>query len=79
MRNRVDEIKPSPATIEFQLWNIEEVSAYLRVPMRYGRDFLIAQPDFPRPVLLPSMGTARGGRRVWKAKDIIKWADERQG
>lgn len=68
----------SPAPIEVALWDADEVAGFLRIRRRHCAEKLVFEPDFPRPIVLPSTGGGKRGQKVWKAKEVIEWAGGRQ-
>jgi predicted DNA-binding transcriptional regulator AlpA len=59
-------LKPTPGE---SLWSEREIAAYLHLQLRYVRDRLRHQPDFPEPVRIGSM-------RRWQPREIRRWAGE---
>lgn len=59
-----------PASID--LWDTLHVAAYLKRSPDNVRKEIVVLPSFPRPIRLPVHGKAQA---LWKARDVIKWAE----
>lgn len=59
------------------LWTAERIGKYLDLSARHVAERITVQPDFPKPVRLPSMTGKREARR-WNPEDVIRWASQRQ-
>ncbi|PAJ77302.1 hypothetical protein CJO71_30105 [Burkholderia ubonensis] len=58
------------------LWDVTEVAEYLHRSKQHTRQWIITQEGFPRPIRIPSgKGAAERARPLWRAKDVIAWAD----
>jgi hypothetical protein len=68
-------VKPS-IPINIALWDNARVAEYLCRDHAVVRDRISAMPTFPRAIRLP---TAKGkGHPLYKASEIIKWAEKYQ-
>ncbi|SDV49255.1 hypothetical protein [Chitinasiproducens palmae] len=65
----------SVVPIDVALWDIAAIAEYLRRKETYTRDSIVTQPGFPRSIRLPAAGKSGQGRPLWRAKDVIAWAE----
>lgn len=75
------QLKSPGIPIEFDLWDADIISAYLKVSRRQVLEHYAVQPKFPQPINLPSgrpSGKTRKRHPRWKALEIITWAEKLQ-
>ena len=53
-----------------RLWRAEEIADYLRRSVSYTRNQITCLPSFPKAIRLPG-----NGRPLYRAKEVIKWAE----
>lgn len=58
------------------LWTAERIAEYLGLSARHVAERLTVQPDFPKPVCLPSSGEKGRQARRWEPEDVIRWANQ---
>lgn len=62
--------------LNVDLWDVATVAKYLKRDPDGVRDRICTLPDFPQAIRLPSTGSnARKGHPLWKAAEVIKWAE----
>jgi len=62
--------------IEVDLWDAAHIAAYLKRSHSTVRDKILPLPSFPRPIRIQ---TANGtGYPLFKAREVIKWAESLQ-
>ena len=59
------------------LWTISHVAEYL-VISEAAADYAATQPDFPRPIVLPSRGTGARQIKRWHPEKVRAWAAARE-
>jgi hypothetical protein len=62
--------------VEVDLWDVEHIAAYLKRSYTTVRDTIIVRPDFPRPIKLNP--TKERSYPLYKARDVIQWAESLQ-
>lgn len=63
--------------VEYDLWDASHIAAYLKRSHSTVRDRILPLPSFPRPIRIQtSNGT---GHPLYKAREVIKWAEDLQG
>ena len=62
----------APLLAPKHLWTIEDVAAQLHRSIRSARDY-VARPDFPRAIRI-----AGNGHPLYKASEVLAWADRWQ-
>jgi hypothetical protein len=69
--------KSIPIPVEVDLWDTEHIAAYLKYAYSTVRDKILPLPSFPKPICVQ---TANGsGLPRYKAREVIKWAENLQG
>lgn len=58
--------------VSVDLWDTKHIGAYLKRSTDNVRKEIVCLPSFPRPVRLPVHGKAQA---LYKARDVIKWAE----
>jgi hypothetical protein len=61
--------------VDIDLWDIKVIAAYLKRDPDSVRDRIISAPDFPKAIRLPTQGETKRSRPLWRAKDVIRWAE----
>lgn len=76
-RERLDELarKIASRLTPHALWDLAEVAEYLHRSEQHTRQWIITQDGFPRPIRIPSGKGADRPRPLWRAKDVIAWAE----
>ena len=64
--------------LEIDLWSGDEIAAYLKRERRTVMESITCHPDFPKAIHLPS-ATGGRGQPLWKAREVVKWAESYQG
>ncbi|OXJ15986.1 helix-turn-helix transcriptional regulator [Burkholderia sp. HI2500] len=75
---RIDELarKIASRLTPHALWDLAELAAYLHRSEQHTRQWIITQDGFPRPIRIPSGKSAtERARPLWRAKDVIAWAE----
>lgn len=63
--------------IEFDLWDASHIAAYLKRSHSTVRDKILPLPSFPKPIRIQ---TANGtGHPLYKAREVVRWAESLQG
>lgn len=57
------------------LWDMSEVAAYLHQTEEHARQWIVSQDEFPPRIRIPSAKLAERVRFLWRAKDVIAWAE----
>ncbi|WP_186239519.1 helix-turn-helix transcriptional regulator [Burkholderia gladioli] len=57
------------------LWDMSEVAAYLHQTEEHARQWIVSQDEFPPRIRIPSAKRAGRVRFLWRAKDVIAWAE----
>ncbi|KAF1062779.1 AlpA family phage regulatory protein [Burkholderia gladioli] len=57
------------------LWDMSEVAAYLHQTEEHARQWIVSQDEFPPRIRIPSAKRAEKVRFLWRAKDVIAWAE----
>ena len=65
-----------PITVD--LWSVREIAAYLKRSEAVVRERITALPGFPQAIRLPVAGSRGRGQPLWKAKEVIAWAEKHQ-
>lgn len=65
--------------INIDLWSIREIAAYLKRSEAVVRDRIVAIPSFPEAIRLPVGSSSRRGQPLWKAREVIAWAEKYKG
>lgn len=63
--------------IDIDLWDVAKIGAYLKRDAGTVRERLACRPDFPKAIRLPS-ATKHGGQPLYKAHEVIRWAESYQ-
>ena len=63
--------------LDIDLWSSDQIAAYLKKDRRKVMERIACLPDFPRAIRLPST-TGGKGQPLWKAKEVIAWAESYQ-
>ncbi|BBB60247.1 hypothetical protein UNDKW_1974 [Undibacterium sp. KW1] len=70
----VAQIKPAiPLSID--LWDISTIAQFLKRNESVVRERIACKPDFPPAIRLPTE-TGKRGHPLYKAKDVIQWAEK---
>ncbi|APZ42647.1 hypothetical protein [Acidihalobacter ferrooxydans] len=64
--------------VQIDLWSVREIAAYLKRSDAVVRDRIVAIPDFPPAIRLPTASGIGRGQPLWKARDVIAWAENYQ-
>lgn len=56
------------------LWDMEDIAAYLDMSVSHVRQRVVAVSSFPRPVIIPAKDT--GGTKRWRAKEVRTWQEK---
>lgn len=59
--------------VSFDLWDTKYIAAYLKRSVTTVRDRVVVRPDFPKPIRLE-----RGGNALYKAREVVAWAEKHQ-
>ncbi len=62
--------------VDVDLWSTKEIGLYLKRSPEVVAERIVTLPDFPQAIRLPS-GKGRG-RPLWKARQVIAWAEKYQ-
>ncbi|MEW8692251.1 MAG: hypothetical protein AB2535_14340 [Candidatus Thiodiazotropha endolucinida] len=65
-----------PITVD--LWSVREIAAYLKRSEAVVRERITPLPGFPQAIRLPVAGSKGRGQPLWKAKEVIIWAEKHQ-
>ena len=65
-----------PITVD--LWSIKEIASYLKRSDAVVRERITALPGFPQAIRLPVLGGKGRGQPLWKAREVIAWAEKHQ-
>ncbi|NCF37846.1 MAG: hypothetical protein GWP56_15945 [Gammaproteobacteria bacterium] len=65
-----------PITVD--LWSIKEIASYLKRSEAVVRERITALPGFPQSIRLPVLGSKGRGQPLWKAREVITWAEKHQ-
>jgi len=57
------------------LWDVAEVATYLHRNEHNTSQHIVRQPGFPRPIRIPTGRGEKSPRPLWRAKDVIAWAE----
>lgn len=57
------------------LWDVADVAAHLHRSEQHTKQWIVKQSGFPRPLRIPSMKAVTNPRALWRAKDVIAWAE----
>lgn len=69
-----DRVRPA-VPIEYALWDIAEVAAYMHKSADVVRNRIACLPSFPKPIRTPALreGKMTRGHPVYKAIEVIRW------
>jgi hypothetical protein len=68
------QVRPAiPLSVD--LWDSATIAAYLKCSVGHVQQRIVILPDFPEAIRLPSAGSKRGGQPLWKAAQVIAWAE----
>lgn len=59
--------------VSVDLWDTKYIGAYLKRSVTTVRDRVVIRPDFPKPIRLE-----RGGNALYKAREVVAWAEKHQ-
>ena len=59
--------------LEWQLWPLARVAAYLGRHVETVRESMACLPNFPPAIHLPGRGSGRG-KALYNAREIVQWA-----
>jgi prophage regulatory protein len=62
--------------IQYDLWDSGTIANYLKVSPKHVLQRYAPLTDFPQPIRLPS--DKRAGQPLWKAAEVIAWAEKYQ-
>ena len=65
----IDALRPSPAPVERQLWDSMDVARYLGLSREYIMSNIARRDGFPNQIRIA------GGRPLWKAIEVMAWAN----
>lgn len=76
-RERLDELarKIAARLTPHALWDLSEVSEFLHRSEQHTRMWVITLDGFPRPIRIPWGKGAERPQPLWRAKDVISWAE----
>lgn len=77
-REHIDELarKIASRLTPHALWDLAEVAEYLHCSEQHMRQWITALDSFPQPIRIPSgKSAAERARPLWRAKDVIAWAE----
>lgn len=69
-----DQVRPA-VPINVALWDAADIAGYLRRSTAVVREHVVCLPDFPRPIRLPGRGGVGKSHPLWKAVEVIEWAE----
>lgn len=69
-----DQVRPA-VPIDVALWDASDIAGYLRRSASVVREHIACLPGFPKPIRLPARGGTGRGHPLWKAKEVIAWAE----
>lgn len=61
--------------ISIDLWDISTIAQFLKRNESVVRERIACKPDFPPAIRLPTE-TGNRGHPLYKASEVIKWADK---
>lgn len=68
--------------IDVDLWDIAMIGAYLKRDSQVVRERIVCQESFPKAIRIPTKSEngqpARKGQPLYKAKEVIAWANSFQ-
>lgn len=70
---------PQALPVEMQLWNHADIANYLRAKVRTIAEKTVMRPDFPKPVRPPLMRDTEQGYPLYRAAEVIRWAEATAG
>ncbi|WP_244107612.1 hypothetical protein [Burkholderia anthina] len=73
---RVVDLMGPTIPIGVALWDIETIAAYLRRSPNLVRNRIVKIHSFPHSIRLPTSSSGGKAHRLWRAKDVILWAEE---
>lgn len=74
---RVADLMEPTIPLGVALWDLRTISTYLHRSEQHTRQWIVTQGGFPHPLRIPSnKGSTERPRPLWRAKDIILWAEE---
>jgi hypothetical protein len=62
---------PAPLPAAIDLWDTANIAAYLKRSADRVRSDIVCLPTFPKAIRLP----VKGARALYKAREVIKWAE----
>ncbi|MFJ9531225.1 hypothetical protein [Herbaspirillum sp. NPDC101396] len=63
--------------LSVQLWDGKAIAGYLHRTPNVVMERVVTLNGFPKPIRLPA-GDASRGRPLWKATEVIAWAESHQ-
>ena len=60
---------------ENALWDIKDISEYIRISYKYTSEYIVSHHRFPIPIRL-STKDGRKGHPRWYAKEVMAWVQE---
>lgn len=67
----------SRVPLEIALWSVDDVAAYLNSTPKSVCNHVLCLPGFPAAIRLPTKTGGRG-RPMFKAQEVIQWAESYQ-
>ncbi len=61
--------------LSIDLWDISTIAQFLKRNESVVRERIACKPDFPPAIRLPTE-TGKRGHPLYKAKDVIQWAEK---
>lgn len=69
----LDELRRQRTSTKDELWDADDIAAYLRYTKSTVQNKIIKTPGFPRAVIIATTDSKNGTRR-WKADEVRNWA-----
>jgi hypothetical protein len=69
-------LKEKTIPIEYDLWDASHIAAYLKRSHTTVRDRILHLPSFPKPIRIQT--TNGTGHPLYKAREVVKWAESLQ-
>ncbi|QDX22164.1 hypothetical protein FP568_13460 [Pandoraea pnomenusa] len=61
--------------LHVQLWSAKSIAGYLQRSPAVVMERVVTLPGFPRPIRLPAQREGSKGQPLWKAAEVIAWAE----
>lgn len=64
--------------VALDLWSKDEIAAYIKQNPRTVAERTTKLPGFPQAIYLPTQSGKGRAHPLWKAKEVIAWAEKHQ-